>query len=97
MRKPVKPAKPAKPAHESPGGWLMVTVGDDETALPPGKAGRLVASLVGDTGEALPTVAEVRAAYPHSVYVGTAHHGQVVTLRSLVGPDDDDEFDDYDE
>ena len=83
--KPDKAAKPSK-AHQ---GWLMFALGDEETALPGGKAVRWAAAVCPD--DEAPTVGEVRAAFPESVYVGQSANGEAVSLRSLVAADEDDE------
>lgn len=83
---PKKPkAKPSK-AHQ---GWLVLALGDEETAMPGGKAVRLAAALCPDADG--PTVGEVRAAFPESAYVGQTADGQAVSLRSLVADDEPDE------
>jgi hypothetical protein len=73
----------------------MLAVGDDEIAMAPGKALRLVDSLVGwdmpEDGDSLPTVDDIRGAYPDPVHVGNTTDGKAVTLRSLVGGDDDED------
>lgn len=86
MPKPTKPTKPSKP---TPQGWLMLGVGGDEVGMPGGRAVHWAAAICPDAE--IPTVDEVRAAYPEALSVGQTADGQPVTLRALVGLDEDEE------
>lgn len=81
------PSHAAKPDKVHP-GWLILTVDDVETALPPGKAVRLASVLVPDSGV---TVDAVREAWPNDLEVGTTGDGLRVALRSQVAPDEDED------
>jgi hypothetical protein len=88
-----KGGKGKAPEPQGGKGWLMLAVGTTETASAPGKALHLAEALCPEVD--LPTVDEVRAAYPEAVYVGqSGGTDESVSLRSLSPAESDDTDDD---
>lgn len=78
-------------------GWLMLGLAGEETGMPAGRALHIAEALCPDDDD-VPTVDEVRTAFPEPLHVGQTADDEPVTLRALAAgerpdkpepPDDD--------